>query len=546
MSLTQKWVLISVYNKTGICEFAQALVGMGWSILASGGTAKALLGVGIPVKDVAELVGGGAILKHRVVTLSRELHAGLLADRSDPEQVAEMKKLGLPIIDMVVCDFYPLSDAIAKPEANVESVVELTDIGGPTMVRSAAKGNRIVICRFEDRQPVFDMLKEIGDITPGNREALRARAEFEVARYCMDSARFHSNGEFEGMFGEKVVTLPKGENGYQVPAALYRNADPLGLSLDRFEVLEGSPLSYNNYADIDRLLHTMSHIKCGWSRNFAEEASIAVGVKHGNACGAAIGLPSVEGQEYAVTRTAIGDSRAIFGGLVMCNFPVTAGLALLMTRWKIDGGVGEKAQKFDSVIAPNFEAEAVDIFHRKGGRCRVVKAPAFALEMLPIDSHKKFRPTRNGFLLQYGYSFVLDFSSPEMQVFGERNHRYEKDLLMAWAVGCTSNSNTITIVKDQMLLANGVGQQDRVGAAELAIKRAKDAGHSDRLDGAVAYSDSFFPFPDAPEVLINAGIKAIFSTSGSINDKLTQELCQSRGATLYQLPDNDARGFFGH
>ena len=132
MTRTNKWVLISVFNKTGIVEFAKALVAMDWKILASGGTAKKLSEAGVPVKDVAELVGGGAILKHRVVTLSRELHAGLLADENDPEQVAEMQKLGLPIIRMVVCDFYPLADEIAKPGATVELVVEQTDIGGPS------------------------------------------------------------------------------------------------------------------------------------------------------------------------------------------------------------------------------------------------------------------------------------------------------------------------------------------------------------------------------------------------------------------------------
>jgi len=139
----KKLALISVYNKTGIVEFAKKLVELGWKILSSGGTAKKLAEAGVAVKDVAELVGGGAILKHRVVTLSRELHAGLLTDTNDPEQVAEMENLSLPIIGMVVCDFYPLSDAIAKPGATVESVVEMTDIGGPTMVRSAAKGEEL-------------------------------------------------------------------------------------------------------------------------------------------------------------------------------------------------------------------------------------------------------------------------------------------------------------------------------------------------------------------------------------------------------------------
>lgn len=195
----QKCALISVCSKAGICEFAKALVTMGWKIISSGGTAKALRDANISVMDVAELVGGGAILGHRVVTLSRELHAGLLADTNNPAHVAEMQQLGLPIIDMVVCDFYPLRDAIAKPGATIESVVEQTDIGGPTMVRSAAKGGRIVVCRPEDREWVLRQLQATGDILPIQREELRARAEFEVAGYCLASAIFHGNGRFHGV-----------------------------------------------------------------------------------------------------------------------------------------------------------------------------------------------------------------------------------------------------------------------------------------------------------------------------------------------------------
>lgn len=537
MANPQKWALISVFNKTGICEFAQALVGMGWNILASGGTAKALIRVGIQVKDVAELVGGGAILKHRVVTLSRELHAGLLADKNDPEQVAEMEQLGLPIIDMVVCDFYPLRDAIAKSGTTVDSVVELTDIGGPTMVRSAAKGGRIVVCRFEDRRSVLDdIMMWGGDVSAGLRQRLRARAEFEVAQYCMDSARYHSHGEFEGMFGELVVRLPKGENGYQVPAGLY--ADPASgnpNALHKYVVLDGVSLSYNNYTDIDRLHQTMSHIVATWSLNFGCIPHVAVGVKHGNACAAAVGGDAQD----VVRKAAIGDCRAMFGGLMMCNFSLDGSLAETMVTAGMDG----KTQKFDSVIAADFDQDAKGFFLRKGGRCRIVRAP-FGLENMLGIANKLFRQVEGGFLAQPGYSFVPDFR--KMTQYGLCTRGQLEDLALAIAVGCTSNSNTITIANNCMLLGNGVGQHDRVGAAELAIKRARDAGHGKDLEGASAYSDSFFPYPDAPKVLIDAGIKAIFSTSGSINDKLTQQLCEERSVILYQLPDSEARGFFRH
>lgn len=193
-----RWVLISVYDKEGIVNFAREIVWMGWKLMASGGTARKLRESGLEVLDVADLVGGDAILDHRVVTLSREIHAGLLADTNDPVQVAEMAALKLPIIEMLVCNFYPLGDEIFKPDATIESVVKMTDIGGPTMVRSAAKGNRIVICRSEDREQVLRELNICGDITSATRQRLRANAEFEVARYVTASAMFHGAGRFCG------------------------------------------------------------------------------------------------------------------------------------------------------------------------------------------------------------------------------------------------------------------------------------------------------------------------------------------------------------
>lgn len=532
MSQIEKWALISVYNKNGIVEFARELIQMGWNILASGGTAKALTNAGIRVKDVAELVGGGAILKHRVVTLSRELHAGLLADKNDPEQVDEMRQLGLPIIDMVVCDFYPLRDAIAKPGATIESVVELTDIGGPTMVRSAAKGGRIVICRFEDRELVLNALRDGGD-GPLLREVLRATAEFEVSRYVMDSARFHSLGKYQGFFGENIVNLPKGENGYQVPAGLYADPDSSNpYALHKYKVIEGAPLSYNNFTDIDRLHQTVALIANTWAK-LGKFPHIAVGVKHGNPCGASVG----DGAYEVVGRAATGNTLSMFGGLMMCNFPINSEIANLMVTAGMNGGV----QKFDSVIAPNFTPEAVEVFKRPKGKCRVATGP-IGFGDVPAIRRERFRQVEGGFLMQPDYNFVPFIYTGEK--FFEESRL--EDLLLACCIAWRSNSNTISIVKDRMLIGNGVGQQDRVGAAKLAVSRAADAGHYSKLLGASAASDSFFPQPDAPEVLIDAGITAIFSTSGSINDELTRKLCQEHGVNLFQLPDNEARGFFGH
>jgi len=216
--------LLSVYHKEGIVEFAKELSALGWDILASGGTARALQQASVPVRDVATLVGGDAILEHRVVTLSREIHAGLLARR--PEDGPEMKQLGLPYIDLVCVDLYPLQETIQTPGKSAVDVIEMTDIGGPAMLRSAAKGNRIVICDPADRRGVLDWLR---DGRPNQDEfihALAAKAEYVVADYCLASARFRSDGEYDGFISRKALECCYGENHWQSPAALYSCPGP--------------------------------------------------------------------------------------------------------------------------------------------------------------------------------------------------------------------------------------------------------------------------------------------------------------------------------
>jgi phosphoribosylaminoimidazolecarboxamide formyltransferase/IMP cyclohydrolase len=330
----------------------------------------------------------------------------------------------------------------------------------------------------------------------------------------------------------------KGENGPQSPAALYGRGTDDPLALHKFKVIEGSEPSYNNWCDVDRLLQTMTHISAAWKLNYGKVPFIAIGGKHGNPCGAAV---SYDQPCTTAQKMVQGDKRAIFGGLVMINFPMTGALASIMAETMPSG----KAT-FDGVIAPRFTVESIKMLSRAKGKCRLMANESLELCSDVLDIVPRFRCVRGGFLVQPNYTYVLDFKDPEMQVFGERDEEKEKDLLLAWAIGCTSNSNTITLVHNGMLISNGVGQQDRVGAAELSIKRALDAGHVHELDGCVAYSDSFFPFPDAVEILTRHGVKSIFSTSGSVNDKLIQQLCIDRGVTPYQLPDSKARGFFGH
>ncbi len=487
--------------------------------------------------DVAELVGGKAILGHRVVTLSREIYAGLLSRDTDEDRT-ELERLKIPRIDLVCVDLYPLSEEIAKQGSTLESVIEKTDIGGPTLLRAAAKGRRIVICDPADRSKVVQWLK---DGKPDKDEfisQLAAKAEYAVAAYALASARYHSQGKYDGLVGEQILECKYGENAWQTPAGLYvsRNDDPL--SLFSFQIVAGTAPSYNNLADLDRLLQTITHIAAGFEVNFGEVSKIAVGVKHGNACGASV----FDDASSALQKMLEGDLRAIFGGVVMVNFKVDEKLAEVLLLYKMEEG---RRRILDVIAAPAFSSEAIEILKRKGDKCRFLVNSGLAhLSKDSIDNHQRFRYVRGGFLAQPNYNFILDLTSPEIEVSDKLSDNQKKDILLAWAIGNTSNSNTVTIVKNQMLIGNGVGQQDRVGGCELAIKRAKDSHHD--IENAVAYSDSFFPFPDGPEKLSQAGIKVILATSGSVKDEEVRKYCKENKISLVTLSDKLARGFFGH
>jgi len=576
---------------------ARRLAARGVKILSAGGTCTFFNEGGVPTIDLKAMTGTGAGFGHKMLTKGRELGQAMLSDMFNPAELTELAAANGFFVDMAFYTFYDIKAAIIRAAsapnkyAAAAIVAAATDMGGPGGTRDSAKGLRAVACRLQEMDLIVDAFEKFGEISVDMRQELRARAEFEVLKYVGLSVSFQGNGKYHLIAGEQFGGTCKAENGPQSPATLYTNCSEDPLAFDKFSVIEGIAPSFNNWCDIgDRLVQTMTHIAAGWKANYGHVPCIAVGSKHGNPCGTAVAVNDIK---MGTARDMVkGDGRALFGGVVVLNVEVDGLLAEMMAQSMPDG----KA-RFDCVIAPNFTDEAIKVLARAKGKCRLMVNPALLGESSALmDTAQRFVYLRGGYMTQGNYTFILNFKDPEMKVYGMpngvRSPDIERDLLIAWAIGCTSNSNTVTIVRDQMLIGNGTGRQDRVGAAELAVKIAIDAGHGtvvnefetatdavrrmvaldrrakrklnyaliaetavrsaawalrkNRLIGSRAYSDSFFPFPDAVEVLIEAGVDAIFSTTGSQNDKIIQDLCQAKGVVLYQLPDSKARGFAFH
>lgn len=527
-----KRAIISVYHKDGIIDFAKDLLSLDFEIVSSGGTARALSEAGITVTDIAEISGLPSMLDGRVKTLVPHIHAGILAKETKEHQ-AELEKHNFPKFDLVCVDFYPLQSEIARDGSTQESVIELFDIGGPTMIRGAAKAGKIVIIDPNDRMRVVDWLKDGKPDEEVFLQELRAKAVYTTATYDLAAARYFSDGQMDGMIGKQFAECAYGENRWQAPAHVFKTESDDPLALSAFEHIAGTAPSANNWFDVDRLLQSITHVAAGFDLNTDSVPAIAIGVKHGNACGAGVGTTS----QKALEKMLQGDLLAIFGGVIMCNFPITEPEAETLRSFKMDTG----KRLLDAVIAPSFTEDAIDILARKGGKCRLLTNPALEkLSKDSLDQTARVRPVRGGFVRQPNYTKILNLKDADIT----GSEALPNDLILGWAIGSTSNSNTITLVKDGMLVGNAVGQQSRVGAAKLALMRAQDAGHD--VSGSLAYSDSFFPFPDAPGVLINAGIRTILSTSGSVNDDQTRDLCKEKKVNLYLVPDADYRGFFGH
>ncbi len=545
----QKNALLMFSDKDGSEIIAQRLINLGYHLYGSAGTTKHLIRIGIEIIDIATMVGD-PILNHKVVSLSREIHAGLLANGS--EEFAELANLNIQPFEVVLIDLYPLEQTVAKEGVTIEKVRETTDIGGPTAASSAAKGCRVIGIEVAQREIILSWL-EAGK--PDEQEfllKLEAHVNYFVSRYRGLSANFLDvDKNYLIIHGGIIRKLKYGENPHQKFAALYAvdNNDPL--ALHNFDIVypQGARDSYVTATDVDRVVETVIRICAGNKLNYKKPGFVTVAVKHGNACGASFN----KSEEVSILNAISGDCEAVLGAVVACNFIITKEYLELIFR--SHDPQGKKWGMLAALVCQDIEPEALAVLKGRNSNCLVYVNDFFNTKIGPEHMQKTmFRSVRGGFIKQDASVFIPCFTADNQELYMTSDKLLSTDkqnLIFAWAINSTSNSNTITIVRNGKLLGNAVGQQKRVASSKLAIEKAEFSiqyqNQSPIVDSnTVAWGDSFFPYPDGIEVLANAGVKIIGATRGSKRDLEIFTFCLEREITCVTFPDTIARGFFAH
>ena len=489
--------LFSVSDKTGVVEFATALESLGWEIIATGGTMKLLQGAGLKVVNISEVTGFPEICDGRVKTLHPKVHGALLGRRDLESHRRELKENGIEYIDMVCVNLYPFRQTISKPDVTMEDAIENIDIGGPSMLRSAAKNWKdvTVVCQPEDYGTVIDEIRATGNTTPETRLKLSAKAYTHTAEYDMMIATYMRKqaGLNEKLFLEYDLkqSLRYGENPHQ-EARFYASLEKVPFSLATAEQINGKELSYNNIQDANAALNIV--------REFDEP--FCVGLKHMNPCGAAVGKDVRE----AWQKTFEADKVSIFGGIVAANREIDKETALLM-----------KPVFLEIIMAPSFSPEALEVLCAKKN-LRLLK-----VDMTRDDKPHKQYVSMNGGLLVQDQDLTTKTVVPEMCVTETRpDESVMADLNFAWRIVKHVKSNAIVVVKNGMTLGVGAGQMNRIGSAAIALEEAEAAfrekGEDVRNAGLVMASDGFFPFDDCVTKAAEYGVKAIVQPGGSIRD----------------------------
>ena len=500
--------LVSVYDKTGLDDLARSLHEAGVALVSTGGSAALIEGLGLPVTKVEDLTGFPECLDGRVKTLHPRVHAGILADRRLDTHVAQLRDLEIEPFDLVVSNLYPFTQTVASG-ASPDECVEQIDIGGPSMVRAAAKNHpSVAIVTSPWRYADVVAAVAAGGFTLAERQRLAAEAFAHTAAYDVAVAEWMSQElavdpetwwpDFAGLTLDRAAVLRYGENPHQ-KAALYVVGDP-GESLATAEQLHGKEMSYNNYVDADAALRA--------ANEQGDVPTVAI-IKHANPCGIATGTDVAEAHQ----RAHACDPVSAFGGVIAVNRPVSVALA------------EQVAEIFTEVIvAPAYEDGAVEVLQGKKN-----------IRILRTEGHGgvgvEMRQICGGALVQLADTIEAEGDDPTSWTLatGEpADDAVLADLAFAWRACRSVKSNAILLAKDGASVGIGMGQVNRVDSCRLAVDRA-----GERAAGSVAASDAFFPFEDGPQILIDAGVSAIVQPGGSVRDELTVKACEAAGVTMY-------------
>ncbi|WP_026486225.1 bifunctional phosphoribosylaminoimidazolecarboxamide formyltransferase/IMP cyclohydrolase [Caldanaerobius polysaccharolyticus] len=500
-----KRALISVSNKEGIVDFARELANMGVEIISTGGTAKALKDNGISVTSISDVTGFPEIMDGRVKTLHPAIHGGILAVRDNPDHMAQIDKLGIKPIDMVVVNLYPFKETVLKEGVALDEAIENIDIGGPSMLRAAAKNYKyvIVIVDPKDYEVVLKELKTDGDVSYETRFKLAAKvfvhtSQYDtlIADYLKRQAGYEKYPDMLTLTFEKVQDLRYGENPHQT-AAFYREIGNRSSNLVSAIQLHGKELSFNNINDANAAIELV--------KEFEEPAVVAV--KHANPCGVGIADNIFD----AYMKAYECDPVSIFGGIVALNR-------------RVDYKTAEKMHELflEIIVAPDYEDDALVVLKKKKN-LRVLK---LQLDM-PQTAQFDVKKVNGGLLVQD--MDTVDVDVHQLKVVTQRKPTDQEmmDLLFGWKVVKYVKSNAIVLAKGGQTVGIGPGQVNRIWAAENAIRQA-----GERSRGAVLASDAFFPFPDVVEAAAKAGITAIIQPGGSIRDEESIQAANKYGIAM--------------
>jgi phosphoribosylaminoimidazolecarboxamide formyltransferase / IMP cyclohydrolase len=515
--MTTLTALLSVSDKTGVLELARELNALGVKLLSTGGTAKLLADAGLPVTEVAEHTGFPEMLDGRVKTLHPTIHGGLLARRDVPEHMAALARHKIARIDLLVVNLYPFEATVARPGCTLEDAIENIDIGGPAMVRSAAKNWKDVAVLTDASQyaPVLAELKTGGAVTAPTKFALAVAAFNRISNYDAaisdhlsslnaDGTRaefpMQSNGRFV-----KLQDLRYGENPHQ-RAAFYRDLYPAPGSLVTAKQLQGKELSYNNIADADAAW------ECVKSFNRADAPAACVIVKHANPCGVALGATAAE----AYAKAFKTDPTSAFGGIIAFNCAVDAEAAALVAK-----------QFVEVLMAPSFTPEALALFAAKPNtRVLQIDWPASGAGRNTHDVKR----VGSGLLIQTADNREITRAELKVVTVKQPTPEQLSDLLFAWKVAKYVKSNAIVFCGGGMTLGVGAGQMSRIDSARIASIKAENAGLS--LKGSAVASDAFFPFRDGLDVVIDAGAGCVIQPGGSVRDDEVIAAANERGIAM--------------